>query len=47
MNFPGIFMGTDNTIPAFGVSKTEVSNSQFKEFIDDDGYNNLNIGIFL
>ena len=40
MNFPGIFMGTDNTIPAFGVSKTEVSNSQFKEFIDDDGYNN-------
>ena len=38
MNFPGIFLGTDNTIPAYGVSETEVSNHQYKEFIEDGGY---------
>ena len=40
MNFPGIFLGSDNLIPPFAVSKTEVSNQQFKEFIDDGGYEN-------
>lgn len=38
MNFPGVFLGSDNSIPPFAVSKTEVSNQQFKEFIEDDGY---------
>ena len=40
MNFPGIFLGSENVIPAFGVSKTEVSNRQYKKFLEDGGYEN-------
>lgn len=40
MFFPGIFLGSDILIPPFAVSKTEVSNQQFKEFIEDGGYVN-------
>jgi hypothetical protein len=39
MNMPGVFLGPDNLIPSFGVSKTEVTNLQFKQFIEDGGYN--------
>ena len=38
MNFPGIFLGSDNSLPAYGVSKTEVSNQQYRKFIEDGGY---------
>jgi hypothetical protein len=38
MYMPGVFLGTDNLIPSFGVSKTEVTNIQFKQFIEDGGY---------
>ena len=38
MNMPGVFLGTDNLIPSFGVSKTEVTNLQYKQFIEDGGY---------
>ena len=40
MNFPGIFLGTDNSIPAYGISQAEVSNQQYKQFIEDGGYEN-------
>lgn len=38
MNMPGVFLGTDNFIPSFGVSKTEVTNLQYKQFIEEGGY---------
>ena len=40
MNMPGVYLGSNNKIPAFGVSKTEVSNQQFKTFINSGGYQN-------
>ena len=40
MNMPGVYLGGNNKIPAFGVSKTEVSNQEFKSFIDSGGYKN-------
>ena len=40
MNLPGVFFGSDNLIPPYAVSKTEVSNKQFKEFLDNGGYDN-------
>lgn len=38
MNMPGVFLGTDNLIPSFGVSKTEVTNLQYKQFVEEGGY---------
>ena len=46
MNMPGVYFGDNNKIPAFGVSKTEVSNQEFKSFIDSGGYKILLTGIF-
>ena len=40
MNMPGIFLGSNNRIPAYGVSLTEVSNEEYKSFVDAGGYNN-------
>ena len=40
MFFPGVYFGDDNSWPAFGVSKYEVSNSEYKKFIDEGGYEN-------
>lgn len=40
VNMPGVFLGNNNKIDAFGVSKTEVSNIEYKEFIDKGGYEN-------
>ena len=40
MNMPGVYLGSNNKIPAFGVSKTEVSNQEFKSFINSGGYKN-------
>ena len=40
MNMPGVYLGSNNKIPAFGISKTEVSNQQFKTFINSGGYQN-------
>jgi len=37
---PGVYLGSNNKIPAFGISKTEVSNQQFKTFINSGGYQN-------
>ena len=40
MNMPGVYFGSSIQMDAFGISKTEVSNSEFKEFIDSGGYKN-------
>jgi len=40
MNMPGVYLGSNNKIYPFGVSKTEVSNHEFKVFLDFGGYNN-------
>ena len=40
MNMPGVYFGSNIQMDAFGVSKTEVSNSEFKDFIDSGGYKN-------
>ncbi len=40
MFFPGVYFGDNNSWPAFGVSKYEVSNSEFKKFVDEGGYEN-------
>ena len=40
MFFPGFYFGDNNSWSAFGVSKYEVSNSEFKKFIDEGGYDN-------
>ena len=36
--FPGIYLGDDNQWEGYSISKTEVSNSEYKEFIDNGGY---------
>ena len=38
--FPGVYFGDNNSWPAYGVSKYEVSNSDYKKFIEDGGYEN-------
>ena len=40
MTFPGISFGRNNSWEAFGVSRFEVSNIEFKEFLDQGGYEN-------
>ena len=40
MNMPGVYFGSSIQMDAFGISKTEVSNSEFKDFIDSGGYKN-------
>jgi len=40
MVFPGIFFGRNISWDAFGVSRFEVSNIEFKEFVDQGGYEN-------
>ena len=40
MNIPGVYFGSNIKIDAFGISKTEVSNYEFKAFIDSGGYKN-------
>tara|TARA_B100001564_G_scaffold80966_1_gene65164 strand:- start:2215 stop:4461 length:2247 start_codon:yes stop_codon:yes gene_type:complete len=35
---PGIYLGDKNKWEEFTISKTEVSNLEYKEFIDDNGY---------
>ncbi|MBC91985.1 MAG: hypothetical protein CMC67_07705 [Flavobacteriaceae bacterium] len=36
--FPGIYLGDKNSWRGYSISKTEVSNSEYKKFIDDNGY---------
>ena len=40
MTFPGIFFGINNSWDAFGISRFEVSNIEFKKFLDQGGYEN-------
>tara|TARA_B110000285_G_scaffold183047_1_gene207047 strand:- start:1512 stop:3761 length:2250 start_codon:yes stop_codon:yes gene_type:complete len=40
MNMPGVYFGSNIKIDAFGVSKKEVSNYEFKTFIESGGYEN-------
>ena len=40
MNMPGVYFGSNIKIDAFGVSKKEVSNYEFKTFIESGGYKN-------
>jgi len=40
MLFPGIFFGRNISWDAFGISRFEVSNIEFKEFVDQGGYEN-------
>ena len=40
MNMPGVYFGSNIKIDAFGVSKKEVSNYEFKNFIESGGYKN-------
>ena len=40
MNFPGVYFGDDISWPAFGISKYEVTNHEYKKFVDDGGYLN-------
>tara|TARA_B100001057_G_scaffold501239_1_gene622341 strand:+ start:6020 stop:8266 length:2247 start_codon:yes stop_codon:yes gene_type:complete len=36
--FPGIYLGDKNSWKGYSISKTEVSNSEYKKFLDDNGY---------
>ena len=40
MVFPGLFFGRNISWDAFGISRFEVSNIEFKEFLDQGGYEN-------
>ena len=40
MVFPGLFFGSNISWDAFGISRFEVSNIEFKEFLDQGGYEN-------